>query len=138
VPWLANINRPTSPKRIPSVLTQSEVAAVLAGLTPDTALLGRLLYGTGMRLMEGPCPPIRAAARGAGISGHRHPHSAGAAGPLRREHDDDLHPRAEGGRRRHGQSAGCAFASLMCGLPQPARSAFMTGLRGQRAGAKVR
>jgi site-specific recombinase XerD len=48
VPWLAKINRPTSPKRIPSVLTQSEVASVLAGLTPDTALLGRLLYGTGM------------------------------------------------------------------------------------------
>lgn len=53
VPWLNNINRPTSPKRIPSVLTQAEVAAVLAGLAPDTALLGRLLYGTGMRLMEG-------------------------------------------------------------------------------------
>lgn len=53
LPWLNNINRPTSPKRIPSVLTQAEVAAVLAGLAPDTALLGRLLYGTGMRLMEG-------------------------------------------------------------------------------------
>jgi integron integrase len=53
LPWLDNIVRPRSPKRIPSVLTQSEVASVLAGLTPDTALLGRLLYGTGMRLMEG-------------------------------------------------------------------------------------
>ena len=53
VPWLAGINRPSSPKRIPSVLTQSEVAAVLDRLAPDIALLGRLLYGTGMRLMEG-------------------------------------------------------------------------------------
>lgn len=53
VPWLANISRPSSPKRIPSVLTQSEVAAVLDRLAPDIALLGRLLYGTGMRLMEG-------------------------------------------------------------------------------------
>ena len=35
------------------MLTQSEVAAVLGGLGPDTALIGKLLYGTGMRLMEG-------------------------------------------------------------------------------------
>jgi site-specific recombinase XerD len=54
VPWLAGINRPSSPKRIPSVLTQAEVAAVLSGLAaPEIAPLGRLLYGTGMRLMEG-------------------------------------------------------------------------------------
>ena len=32
-------------------------------------------------------------------------HCAGAAGP-RREHDDDLHARAQGGSRRHRQSAG--------------------------------
>ena len=35
------------------MLTQAEVAAVLSGLAPEIALLGRLLYGTGMRLMEG-------------------------------------------------------------------------------------
>ena len=52
VPWLAGIDRPSSPKRIPCVLTQSEVAAVLDRLAPDIALLGRLLYGTGMRITE--------------------------------------------------------------------------------------
>jgi site-specific recombinase XerD len=53
LPWLTNIARPSTPKRIPSVLTRDEVAAVLAGLQPEVALIGRLLYGTGMRLMEG-------------------------------------------------------------------------------------
>ena len=53
LPWLENINRPTSPKRIPSVLTKDEVAGLLAQMEGVTALWARLLYGTGMRLMEG-------------------------------------------------------------------------------------
>ena len=53
LPWLTNINRPTQTKRIPSVLTKDEVAGVLAAMDGQTALLARLLYGTGMRLMEG-------------------------------------------------------------------------------------
>ena len=54
LPWLNNLNRPSAPRRIPSVLTQSEVAAVLAALPSDlVCLVARLLYGTGMRLMEG-------------------------------------------------------------------------------------
>ena len=53
LPWLTNINRPTQTKRIPSVLTKDEVAGVLAAMEGKTALLARLLYGTGMRLMEG-------------------------------------------------------------------------------------
>lgn len=52
LPWLENINRPSSPKRIPSVLTKDEVAGLLAQMDGITALLARLLYGTGMRLME--------------------------------------------------------------------------------------
>jgi site-specific recombinase XerD len=43
LPWLAEVQRPTRPRRIPSVLTKAEVEA----------LLGKLLYGTGVRLMEG-------------------------------------------------------------------------------------
>jgi site-specific recombinase XerD len=35
------------------VLTKDEVAGVLANMQGVTALLARLLYGTGMRLMEG-------------------------------------------------------------------------------------
>jgi len=53
LPWLDNINRPTQKRRIPSVLTKDEVAGLLAHMDGQTALLARLLYGTGMRLMEG-------------------------------------------------------------------------------------
>jgi integron integrase len=53
LPWMDGINRPASKRRIPSVLTKDEVAGVLAQMEGITALLARLLYGTGMRLMEG-------------------------------------------------------------------------------------
>ena len=53
LPWLDGIQRPAYKKRIPSVLTKDEVAAIFAHLTDENALLARLLYGTGMRLMEG-------------------------------------------------------------------------------------
>ena len=53
LPWLNNIGRPQQAKRIPSVLTKDEVAGLLAQMDGITALFARLLYGTGMRLMEG-------------------------------------------------------------------------------------
>jgi integron integrase len=53
LPWLNNIGRPQQSKRIPSVLTKDEVAGLLAQMDGINALLARLLYGTGMRLMEG-------------------------------------------------------------------------------------
>ena len=53
LPWLNNIGRPQQTKRIPSVLTKDEVAGLWAQMDGVTALLARLLYGTGMRLMEG-------------------------------------------------------------------------------------
>ena len=53
LPWLTDINRPTQVRRIPSVLTKDEVAGLLSTMEGVTALLARLLYGTGMRLMEG-------------------------------------------------------------------------------------
>ena len=53
LPWLDNVNRPQQKRRIPSVLTRDEVAGVLAQLDGITAVFARLLYGTGMRLMEG-------------------------------------------------------------------------------------
>ena len=53
MPWLDGIHRPTRKPRIPSVLTQAEVAGILAQMEEGvTAILTRLLYGTGMRLME--------------------------------------------------------------------------------------
>lgn len=53
LPWLDEIGRPTPKRRIPSVLTGIEVQRLLAVMDGDTGLLARLLYGTGMRLMEG-------------------------------------------------------------------------------------
>jgi integron integrase len=53
LPWMDGINRPAAKRRIPSVLTKDEVAGLLAQMEGVTALLARLLYGTGMRLMEG-------------------------------------------------------------------------------------
>ncbi len=79
LPWMAEIGRPRSAQRVPVVLDIDEVTTVLAALDgegrraacadtamdpPDRAhawaamapahgLLGRLLYGTGMRLLEG-------------------------------------------------------------------------------------
>jgi integron integrase len=53
LPWLDDVQRPTRPRRIPSVLTVAEVAALLRAMTGVELLLGKLLYGTGMRLNEG-------------------------------------------------------------------------------------
>lgn len=53
LPWMDGINRPAAKRRIPSVLTKDEVAGLLAQMEGVPALLARLLYGTGMRLMEG-------------------------------------------------------------------------------------
>ncbi len=51
--WLENVERAKAPRRLPVVLTQDEVAAVLKRLDGVHRLIGRLLYGTGMRVMEG-------------------------------------------------------------------------------------
>ena len=53
LPWLTEVQRPIRPRRIPSVLTKAEVASLLGAMDGDMALLAKLLYGTGMRLMEG-------------------------------------------------------------------------------------
>lgn len=53
LPWLDGVNRPAQKRRIPSVLTQDEVASLFQFLDGEMVLLAKLLYGTGMRLMEG-------------------------------------------------------------------------------------
>ena len=52
LPWLDGIERSKRPKRMPVVLTQDEVTAVLGQLDGTTALILKLAYGTGMRIME--------------------------------------------------------------------------------------
>lgn len=53
LPWMNEIGRPKDRVRLPVVLTHDEVSRVLAQLPPAHQLMGRLLYGTGMRIMEG-------------------------------------------------------------------------------------
>lgn len=52
LPWLAELERPKKPKRMPTVLSRLEVERLLAAMEGTHALMARLLYGTGMRLME--------------------------------------------------------------------------------------
>ena len=53
IPWMADIGRPRRQARLPVVLTHDEVAAVLRSIDEEHRLLAQLLYGTGMRLLEG-------------------------------------------------------------------------------------
>ncbi len=53
LPWMNEIGRPKDRVRLPVVLTHDEVSLVLAHLPAAHRLMGRLLYGTGMRIMEG-------------------------------------------------------------------------------------
>ena len=50
--WLENVVRAKRPKRLPVVLTQDEVRRVLAQLDGAYRLMGLLLYGSGLRLLE--------------------------------------------------------------------------------------
>ena len=52
LPWLENVERARAPTHLPVVLAREEVAAVLIRLRGVHRLIGRLLYGTGMRIME--------------------------------------------------------------------------------------
>lgn len=52
LPWLQDVQRPTRPRRLPTVLTREEVGRVLGKMSGDIGLVARLLYGTGMRLLE--------------------------------------------------------------------------------------
>ncbi|MBD9369830.1 integron integrase [Xanthomonas sp. XNM01] len=53
LPWMENVTRAKRPARLPTVLSVQEVRALLACLDGRVGLLASLLYGTGMRLMEG-------------------------------------------------------------------------------------
>lgn len=53
LPWLDNVVRAKRPVRVPTVLARDEVQALLRHLDGTPWLLASLLYGTGLRLMEG-------------------------------------------------------------------------------------
>lgn len=52
LPWLNNVEQAKKPRRLPVVLTEDEVRAVLASLDGVHWLVAALLYGAGLRLME--------------------------------------------------------------------------------------
>ncbi|MBP6037652.1 MAG: integron integrase, partial [Azonexus sp.] len=52
LPWLTDLVRPKERVKVPTVLSRVEVARLLDALDGPAALLARVLYGTGMRLME--------------------------------------------------------------------------------------
>ncbi|CAG1017445.1 partial Tyrosine recombinase XerD, partial [Burkholderiaceae bacterium] len=51
--WMNEIGRPRSQVRLPVVFTHEEVARLFAMLQGEQRLFVQLLYGTGMRIMEG-------------------------------------------------------------------------------------
>ncbi|MBT9525331.1 MAG: integron integrase [Rhizobacter sp.] len=53
IPWMTEIGRPKERVRLPVVLTHDEVVQVLRHLPDEHRLMGQLLYGTGMRILEG-------------------------------------------------------------------------------------
>lgn len=57
LPWMDDIQRSKRPKRLPTVLTRAEVTALLSHIPDRYSLMARLIYGSGMRLME--CQRLR-------------------------------------------------------------------------------
>jgi integrase len=52
LPWLDNVVRAKRPQHLPVELTRSEVREVLVRMSDVYGLMAKMLYGTGMRLME--------------------------------------------------------------------------------------
>ncbi len=57
IPWIEGINRPKKITRRPTVLTVAEIEIMFSHMSGTHKLIARLLYGTGMRLME--CAQLR-------------------------------------------------------------------------------
>ena len=53
LPWLGEVVQARASRRLPVVLNPAEVLKLLDEMDGTMALIARLLYGTGMRLMEG-------------------------------------------------------------------------------------
>jgi integron integrase len=50
--WMEGVVHARRPERLPVVLTRNEIAAVLSRLSGTVGLIARLLYGSGLRLLE--------------------------------------------------------------------------------------
>ncbi len=67
LPWMDGITRAKKSTRLPVVLTQAEIQLLLRHVTGTPGLIIRLLYGTGMRLMEAMRLRVKDIDFGAGI-----------------------------------------------------------------------
>jgi integron integrase len=52
LPWMESVVRAKRPQRVPTVLSQAEVTRLLAHVEGGSGLVVRLLYGSGLRIME--------------------------------------------------------------------------------------
>ncbi len=52
LPWLDGVERAKGSRRLPTVLTRDEITRLFEHMSGTHALMARLKYGTGMRLME--------------------------------------------------------------------------------------
>ncbi|TZF85252.1 integron integrase [Cognatilysobacter lacus] len=57
LPWMQDVVRAKRPRRLPVVLSRSEIDRLLGAMDGSSRLMASLLYGTGMRLME--CTRLR-------------------------------------------------------------------------------
>lgn len=53
LPWMVDVVRAKRPRRLPTVLSEDEIVRLLAQMEGRPWLVASLLYGTGMRLLEG-------------------------------------------------------------------------------------
>ena len=53
LPWLDGVVSAKKPQRLPVVLTRTQTSELLERMSGTTGLVARLLYGSGLRLMEG-------------------------------------------------------------------------------------
>jgi integron integrase len=53
LPWLEDVVRARKPKKLPVVLTREEVRRIMTEMTGPARLVVSLLYGSGLRLLEG-------------------------------------------------------------------------------------
>ena len=86
--WLGGFEPAKRGQRLPEVLSQPEVHLMLKRLTGTQALVGQLLYGTGLRLLEG----LRLRVKDLDFAPSERPARAEASGGAEPTSASSLHP----------------------------------------------
>ena len=118
LPWLDSFERSKKPRRLPVVLTASEVQTLLREATTAPTpinLIIKLLYGTGMRLMEAVRLRVKDVELARFVCNSftakwlRYSHGAGVVRAFGCQYDHDLHSCVEQGWQRGVESIGSAL-----------------------------